>query len=235
MSIRSTWQNSSLLGKDGFCRCVYSAATFAPLQYMAFTDFVPAPIKDADEMPGWTVTLSGGGEGSLVMADEAGGILQLTPAAAEDQGIQIQTDGEMFLPAATKDIWFEARIRGNDVTQVDWFAGLCTTDTSIIASNPDNAIGFWTHDGDANLDFEVADGTGAPVDTTVDLADNTWINVGFLVNGVTSVTPYINGVAYTAVTANIPATELALSFAVLSGEGAANRLDIDWVRCTQLR
>jgi len=203
--------------------------------YGTFEDFTPSILYSTTAYPGYAVTVAT--SGTLVMADAAGGVLQLTPAAAENQGIQMQTDGEIFLPAANKDIWFECRVRGNDVTEVDWFIGLCETDTNIIQANPTNVIGFWTHDGDANIDFEVSSSVGAAAaDTGTDLADNTWIRLGFFVNGITSVTPYINGTAQTAIGAtNIPATELALAFAVLSGEGQANRLDIDWYKIVQRR
>jgi len=203
------------------------------LMYGKFDDFSPGGLVSSTSLAGFSTTVVS--SGTLVMADAAGGVLQLTPGGTEDHGVQIQTNGEMFLPAATKDIWFECRVRGNDVTEVDWFLGLCTTDTSIIASNPNDAIGFWTHDGDVNIDFEVADGTGTPTDTTSDLANNTWVRLGFYVNGVTSVTPYINGTAGTAVTANIPAVEMALSFACTTGEGSVNTLDIDWYKIVQLR
>jgi len=203
------------------------------LAYGHFDDFTPSDLVGTSSLPGYTATAVGAS--TLVMADAATGVLQLTSGGTENNGIQIQTDGEIFLPAANKDIWFECRVRGNDVTEVDWFIGLCTTDTSIIATNPDDAIGFWTHDGDVNIDFEVSTGTGTPTDTGDDLANNTWVQLGFYINGVTSVTPYINGTAETAITADIPAVEMALSFACLTGEGSVNRLDIDWYKIVQLR
>lgn len=202
--------------------------------YGMFEDFAPSMITSTTTYPGYTVTVATGG--TLVMADEVGGVLQLTPGGTENYGIQMQSDGEIFLPAANKDIWFECRVKGNDITQVDWMLGLTTTDTAIIASIPDDLIGFVTHDGDDNVDFQVrAGGTGAAVDTTVDLVATEYMTLGFYINGVTSVTPYINGTAYTAITTNIPATEMALSFACLTGEAAVNTLDIDWYKIVQKR
>jgi len=203
------------------------------LGYGSSEDFAPSKLYDTTTYPGFTVTDA---SGTLVMADAAGGVLQLTPLNKEDKGIQMQSDGEIILPAATKDFWFECRVKGNDVTEVDWFIGLATTDTSLIASVPNSLIAFRTDDGDANINFQVrSGGTGDAADTGVDLTDGAWTRLGFFINGVTSVTPYVDGVAKTAVTANIPATEMALSFAVLTGENAANTLDIDWYKLEQLR
>ncbi len=237
----SEWRKTDgLLGYDGFCRSSFAGgAPFAREYFGRSEDFsLGGDIVSTTAYAGWSVTPVGAS--TLVMGDVLGGQLQLVSSAVENEGIQMQTDGEFFLPAALNDIWFEAQISGNDVTQDDWFVGICTTDPTIVAGNPDDVIGFWTHDGDANLDFEVSAnlGAGAPVDTLIDLTDNTPIRVGFHVQGLTKVTPYINGVANATATsitvANIPAVELAPAFANLNGEGVANSLYIDWFRWVQL-
>ena len=236
----SQWlKTDGLLGYDGFCRGIFAGgAPFAREYFGISEDFsLGGDIVSTTAYAGWTVTAVGAS--TLVMGDVLGGQLQLVSSAVEDQGIQMITDGEIFLPAALNDIWFEAQISGNDVTEVDWFVGLCNTDTTIIASNPADVIGYWTHDGDVNLDFEVSAtaGAGAPVDTLIDLADNTTIRVGFHVEGLTKVTPYINNVKNATATSttvvNIPAVEMTLAFANLTGEGVANNLNLDWFRIVQ--
>ncbi len=234
------WRSDALLGRDVNCRAIYGEGAFAREYFGSFSHFTGGDddfVAGGASYPGWTTTAVGASVFAKV--DEVGGVLRLLPNALDNDGIQMQT-AEMFLPAAGRDIWFEAKIRGDDVTEVDWFVGLCTTDTTIIATNPADVIGFWTHDADLNLDFEVSAtaGGGAPVDTLTDLADNAWIRVGFWVQGLTRVVPFINGVANatatSAVVANIPAVEMGLAFACLTGEGVANTLDIDWYRIVQL-
>lgn len=235
------WNTDAQVGRDGFCRTLYGEPAFAREYYGDSSDFTGGDdnfIAGGAGYAGWSFTAVGASV--LQKVDAVGGILRFLPNANDNDGLQIQTDGEMFLPSANSDIWFEARIRGSDVTQVDYFLGLCTTDTTIIATNPADVIGFWKHDADANVDFEVSAtlGAGAPVDTTSDMADNTWIRLGFWVQGLTQVVPYINGVANATATsatvANIPAVEMALAFACLTGENVANTLDIDWFRIVQL-
>lgn len=237
MGIHTKWFASTLLGDDGGILTEYSPATFARNEYGEIDHFTPSWIMSTTTYAGFTVVAVGAS--TLVMADSAAGVLQLTTSNVENEGIQMQTDGEIFLPAAGKDIWFEAKILSNDPTENDIFVGLCTTDTTIIASNPADVIGFWVHDGDANIDFEVSAtaGGGAPVDTGQDLAPNVFRRVGFHVDGLSRVTPFIDGVKYAAATTvvNIPAVEMALSFAVLTGEGQINRLDLDYYRILQLK
>lgn len=237
---RSEWWGDAQVGRDGFCRTIFAPAPMARFEYGQYDDFAPGFITSTTTYPGFTVTEEGNG-GTLVMADEVGGVLQLTAdGTAENDGIQMQTH-EFILPAADKHIWFECKVKGNDVIQTDWFIGLCTTDTTIITGNPADIIGFHSHDEDVNIDFEVSAtaGAGTPVDTTSDLTDDTWVRLGFWVNGLTSVVPYIDGVANATATsttvANIPAVELGLAFACLTGEAAANTLEIDWYRIVQLR
>ena len=231
------WDRGGQHGKDRSRHCQYSPPTFARMQFGHFEHYSPGDLTGVATYPGWTVTPIVAG--TLVMLDRVGGWIQLLPAAVEDQGVQMQSDGEMFLPAANRDIHFGIRIESLDVTENDIFVGLSITNGTLITAPAADLIGFWTHDGDANLDFQcqaTAQAAGA-VDTGVNLADNTAIELGFFVNGITSVHSYINGVEDTTaqvnVAAQIPITELALSFAVLTGEIAANDLKIDWYSIVQ--
>lgn len=208
------------------------------MQYGNFNHFVAPPeYAGAATFDGWTVTAIGAG--TLVLMDRVGGWLQLLCGGLENQGIQMQQLGEAFLPAANRDIHFGCSIRSNDVTENDIFIGLSTTNATLIAAPAADLIGYWTHDGDANLDFQVQSTANAvaAVDTGVDLADDTAIELGFMVNGLTSVHTYINGAEDTtfAITgaADIPITELRLCFAVLSGEAQPNTLEIDWYSIVQ--
>ena len=233
MGRNAEWMNSALVGRDGFCRTPFAPALFMQDYHGWFDHFVLTTITSTTTMAGFVLT--GITTGTVVAQDMAGGVLGLVGGSADGKGIEIQAAGECFLPAANKDLFLEARVACVDADDIDWFIGLATTDTSLFASEPDNKIEFSGDDGDANLDFQVrGGGAGDPVDTTYDMANNTWRRVGFHVKGVTSVTPYIDGVAGTAVTANIPAVEMKLSFGMLDGATAApNKLLIDWIRVMQ--
>lgn len=238
MALTSDWVNSAHVGRDGFCRTPGIHAAMARKCFGYFEHFAPSLITSTTAYPGFSVTaITATSSGTLVMADAVGGILQLTGGTHDGAGIQMQTDGEMYLPAANEFIFYEADIQLADADDIDWFVGLANTDTNVFSTDPTDLIAFRGDDGDANLDFQVrSGGTGAQADTGTDMANATAKRVGFLVNGTTSVTPFINGVAQTAVTSNIPTAEMAITWGMLNGATTGNNtLGLDWVRVLQIR
>ncbi|HUU90643.1 MAG TPA: hypothetical protein VM238_05465 [Phycisphaerae bacterium] len=222
-------------GKDGVMRNVFSPATDVRNAYQFFDDFCPSLIESTTACAGYDVTALVAG--TLVMQDTAGGWLGLV-GGADGQGIQLQADGAMFTPTADKDIFFECSLKIEDADDADWMIGLAVTDTNIFSTDPTELIVFRGADSSANIDFQVRNAsTGASADTGVDAADGTAVRLGFWVRGVTSVIPYINGTAYTAVTANIPSGDaLRVTYGMQNGATSANQtVAIDWIKVTQAR
>lgn len=186
----------------------------------------------------WTATEATAA--TQVLQDKENGWIAFTAGATEDQGAQFQlggsadseTVGESFLPKAGRTIWLESRIESNDVTQNDFFVGLAIEDTSIIASNPANMIGFITHDGDALLDFTHNGSIEEGVHT---LVDGTEVVVGFKMVGTDYCEVWVNGVKKATVTTDLPSTEMKLSIAQLTGENVANTLEMDYIAAYQTR
>ncbi len=188
--------------------------------------------------------------GTAAIVAGAGGLLELDAASATaDQGIQVQHTIGNILPAAGKDIWFEVSLSIADTPdKAQFFAGLALKDTTLFATGENSTadhIGFEMgatiqaggSAGKAQFYAEKGGtrGTVADLHTFVDaLVPN--VKLGFLVRGVTSVTPYVDGVAQTALlTANIPVAALVLSLACQS-EGTNDPIAmVDWVRAFQLR
>jgi len=242
MPEHSTWVGgrSGLLGRDRSRRCQFSPPTFARMQFGDFDHMVGTPHwVDTTHYDGWTVTVDGAGTVNLL--DRVGGWLQLLSGGATGNGVNLQMAHEAFLPAANRDIHFGCRIELDEATQSFFFAGLAITDNDVDdGSMPADIVGFTKGDGDTNLDFlcqSTASGAVAQTDTGVDLADNTAIELGFMINGITSVHTFVNGVEDTtfAVAANtdIPVTEMALVFSHRTGENVANSLKIDWYSIVQ--
>ncbi len=239
MPEHSTWVGGrgGLLGRDRSRRCQFSPPTFARMQFGDFNHFSPGKIIDTTHYAGWTVVVVQGAS-TLVMLDRVGGWLELLTAGANNDGIQMQTDPECYLPAANRDIHFGIRLEMTEATACDMFVGLGIADATFIGTPPADLIGYWTHDGDANLDFQVQSTAGAvaAVDTGVDLVADEAIELGFMVNGLTSVRTYINGALDNtfaiAAAADIPITELALTFAIETG-GAIEGLKVDWFSIVQ--
>ena len=187
--------------------------------------------------------------GTAVLDDAKGGVLLLDSASGTDErGPQIQmldgTVGESILPSAAAKIYFEARIKVADIgtsgsDTVDMFLGLSIADTTIVTASGGNTstnhIGFeHVTDNDGNLDFHSESGGSRSNSLAVDtLSDGTYVKLGFIVDGTSSVTPYVNGVAGTAITSNIPTTEMAVSFVCMSAGTTDPIMHIDWFAVCQ--
>jgi len=187
----------------------------------------------------WTITVVSIGTGTSTVATtaRAGGMVRVNTAANEDDGGQAQLDSISFALPAAGSVWFEASVDiTDDVTQSDAFVGLLALDTSIIAGVPNNHVYFHKDDGDANWDF-ASDKAGTPtaVAAVGTAVVDTRTILGFKWDG-TSLTPYFDGVAGTAITTNIPTVAMSISLGYLNGAAAAQNegMDVDWIRCVVL-
>lgn len=200
-------------------------------------DFI-APALASSLLAGWTNTAVEAGTGSSthIVQDVLGGVLRWNAAANENDGLNSQAGGESFLLASSKPLYFGCRWAITEKTQSDAFIGLSATDTTICAGIDDDVVGFATHDGDANLDYQVRkSGTGAAVDTAVDLVDSTYVVTEFFFDG-TDIAIYVDDTLIATVATNIPDDELLQpSIAYLNGTGSMQHdgLLVDWIRVIQ--
>ncbi len=209
-----------------------------PYAYRLEDDFFSFNASD------WTITTVelGTGNAAEAIGDAAGGVLEITNDDADDDSDELQLVGESIILASGKPVVFLARIKVDDATDSDLFVGLSATDTDILGGT-DNGVLFQKDDGDANLDFGCrAAGAGSLSDTGVDLSDDTWIVVGFRWDGFGTVTPFYstdasgkNVTELTAVTTNIPTTEMRISFGVRNGEAAVKKVSVDYIKCAGVR
>jgi hypothetical protein len=158
------------------------------------------------------------------------------------QGPNVQRPKAAFVPAAGKDIWAEwyVSFTGVDALNVEAAIGLFEIDTSVIGSSAistSNGIGWQTLTDDGVLLFDCEKATAAATQAATTIVSATKLRLGFYVNGVTSITQYINGVATgTAVaTANIPIVAIYPTLAVLSGGTDQPVLHSHGYRIFQLR
>lgn len=209
---------------------------------------IPAGIGHG--VPGWEAEIQNAC--TLTSADIIGGVAVLTAGGADNDAGQLtlgSLDGGAFWPQAGKDIWVEFRIKASPADDINFFVGLQDPSTTIYLDDDgagltvNNHIGFYGLDENdaAAVDIMfVGDKAGAADanDTGYDLADLTWLYLGFHVNGVTSVTCYYNrAVIATAAlaTANIPITGLMPAICLKAGQAEAQYLYVDWSMAVQER
>ena len=186
------------------------------------------------------------GTGTATIADDvagAGGILLLTCQATTDNASeQVALVTAPFFLAADKHIYYETRLKIVGDVQSEVSFGLVAKGEDLVAVAdvlPADGISFSSQDGDLAVALTLSkNGTNTGAVAAVHtMVSGTYATFGFFVNGVTSVTPYINGVAGTAATATIPDDQsLAPYFLVRNGDGTTQQvLHVDYVRVVQLR
>lgn len=184
----------------------------------------------------WTVTVVsvGTGDSTIALTAGDGGLLRVNTAANENDGAQAQSDVISFNLTTTNNMWIDFAVDiTDDVTQSDAFVGLAVTDTTIIAGVSNDIIYWHKDDGDTNWDFTSrASSTSTDVTAAHTSVIDTRVILGWHWDG-TTLTPYVDGVAKTDVTTNVPtATDLRLSFGYLNGAAAAQNegMNLDWIR-----
>jgi len=188
---------------------------------------------------GWTAIKDSGATVAIV-ADTIGGELAITSAGTtENDGGSVQGN-EIFAVAANKNMFFQTRIKNNDVDQSD----ICVGFTVNFATNPENMltatdrIVFQVDDGDASILCKTEkDGTETSTDSGVDMVDDTYIKLGIACSGTGKVEFFINDNLVATHGTNIPDDEnLAIAAMSLSGSASGTRVTtIDYLMGARTR
>ena len=119
------------------------------------------------------------------------------------------------------------------------FVGLAEVDTSVLASAANstaNHVGFEAINTTAMGIHSEKAGSRSSTAAVHTVVDDAYVKLGFLIDGLTKITPYVNGVAKTAITlvTAIPIVEMTPSFVCKAGATTRPVLSIDWVACYQV-
>jgi hypothetical protein len=142
-----------------------------------------------------------------------------------------------FQPLAGTKITMGIRLKIDDVTQSDLLVGLGEADGDLVGGTAEG-IYIRKDDADTQPDFVLESSSTETVVAGVDrdaaavnLADDTYIEMGFVINGITSAVGYFNGwpIAHTVFT-NLPTGRLFPVLQIQNGEAAAKTLTVErWV------
>lgn len=185
-----------------------------------------------------TTTEAGGASATEAVSSANNGVLVITNDTNDNDLDFLQWSGtdasaavESFKFVTGKKLFFKARVKLNEVIQVDFVMGLMITDTTML--DVTDGVFFQKDDGDALLDFHVeknntaSDGTGIAT-----LVDDTWVTLAFYYDGKSEVTAYVNDAKVSSLAlTNLPDDEeLAISFGIQQGEATnAKELHVDYV------
>ena len=195
-----------------------------------------------DDENKWVLTQASAGTAALDVAAKGGVLLLDSASSTNNQGVQIQLGGaagaSSFIANANSKIYYEARVKIADIgsTTCQMFAGLAIVDTSLFASAANstaNHIGFEAINSTAMGIHSEKAGSRSSTASVHTVVDDTYVKLGFVVDGLTKITPYVNGVAKDTITTNIPIVDLTPSFVCHSSGTTDPILHIDWVACYQ--
>jgi len=194
----------------------------------------------------WVLTQDSAGTVAMDAAAKGGVVLLDSNSTTNNQGIQIQMGGAAgaasFIPNANANIYFEARVKIADIgtsgsATGNLVVGLAAVDTTVLASGANstaNHICFEHLDDDSEVDFHSEKAGSRDSSTGLHtLVDDDYVKLGFLVKGLTSITPFVNGVAKTAHTTQIPIVAMTPTFVCHSAGTTDPILHVDWVACYQ--
>lgn len=193
--------------------------------HVYFNDF------DEDISSDWTETATsvGAGTSAAVVTDADGGVLQITTAANENDGLFMESPGESFLIESGKKAFIKTRLRVGDAIESDLIVGLHSTDTTPLDATL--RFAFISEDGSAALFFNVDDNTTDSDSSTVaTLADDTWVTLAAYYDGKGTIELFADDVKITTMTdVDVPGAEMAIGIGYLNGAAGAETTDIDYI------
>ena len=232
----SLWENSPILA------ALCDPASF----HHFFDDFYN---YDATATVGNYVSVTDAGS-AVALDDAAGGVLNIGSDGDDNDETYLATVPQAWLFAASKPLWFEARIKLTEAATDDsnFIVGL--SDTVGANTLVDNAGGapssydgaVWVKvDGGTVFQFESSN-AGVQVNTSNAGAfvSNTWYRIGFVFDpagGTTgTVVPWLNGVAGTSQNITLAGLqEMSVLLGVKAGGANEENLLVDYVRVLQAR
>jgi len=208
---------------------LHEYAMLNPTRYHRFWDDF-----DSYTAADWVVTETG--SATQVIADENGGVLLITNAAADNDASFQQWAAETFKLISDRRLFFQARFKLSDVTQSDAVIGLQITDTSPLAVS--DGLFFLKTDGAATIDFvSTKNSVSTTLSAIATLTNDTFVEVAFAFDGQDQVRVFVDEKNLgTIATNNIPTDEeLTVSFGVQNGAAAAKTMSLDYIFCAAQR
>lgn len=184
--------------------------------------------------------------GSAAISTTVPGALTLNSGAStQGQGANLQRLKTAFVPALTKNLWFEVTVKlGTSAANTQLFLGLAESNTAIISSgalNSINQIGWMCLTGGASaMQFTCtkASTSNTPAASPVTLSTTAAHRLGFFYDGAAdTVQAYVDGAAVGSAIATtyIPKVVIYPSFVCQSDGTTQPTMTISALRCLQLR
>lgn len=194
----------------------------------------------------WATTEDASKTGTDAIMDVVGGVYTNFCDADDNDESYCISACESFKFATGKKVWFEARLRVDEAATDDANVIVGLMDVAGADALLDNGGGpaasydgavFFKVDGTLAWQFETSNAGDQVTNATVGTyTDDTFARVGFYFDGATTITPYFNGTAGTAHTISCSGLEeMHAFFGIKNGGTAEEAVEIDYIKCVQLR
>jgi hypothetical protein len=180
-----------------------------------------------------------GAAGAATQGVTAGVRAAIVTGGTQFDSAQLQVVGTPFQLAAGYPLYFGAKLAVDSATLSDFFVGLCSTDTTIIATGSDaldvdaSCAGFYASASAVVNAYNEIHANGKTTASGTALTTSAMI-YEFIYDGVSSIKYYHDGVYVGQHTTYIPTVVLTPSFALKASTGEARNATINWMRCIQL-
>lgn len=194
----------------------------------------------------WVIVEDAGAGGADAVQDAAGGWYKHFCDGDDNDEAYLATEGESWKLEADKPLWFEAKIKLTEANTDDanWIVGL-VEGGGAANSLQDNGAGppadydgacFFKVDGTMTVQFETSIATAQVTNAALaTFVSGTELRLAFYWDGVSAVTPYVNGVAGTAHAMAATGAEANACFGVKAGGGNEEAIEIDYIKVVQMR
>ena len=201
------------------------------------------PTDDATGMPTEFVNTLVGAS-TFAHTDVAGGAILMTAEAADNDGVKLQLGdelggaGESVSFALRYPTYFSIKLQLDDVSQTDFLAGFCVTDTACLDAVTDGMY-FRSIDETGITNFVLEQDSVETVTAVVTMTDAADAHLEFLYDTDGSVYVYVNSALAVTIAdtdVNFPNDELMrLTFEFLEGEIAAHTCTLKELRFIQIQ
>lgn len=204
-----------------------------------FDDFHVLPTAASPATHVLTAVSVGTGTSAATLLDAGLGVVRITTAANENDGLWVQTVNEPFLLVQGKKTFVKVRFQVGDAIESDMVFGLHSTSTTPQAAT--TRFLFESVDGAAAIYFNNDNNTTDTDSSTVaTLADDTFITLAAYYNGAGIIQLYANDVqtatmGTTASPITVTGAEMAVGWGYLNGAAGAETTDIDYIFVAQER
>tara|TARA_Y100001938_G_C8044500_1_gene408069 strand:+ start:251 stop:1063 length:813 start_codon:yes stop_codon:yes gene_type:complete len=193
----------------------------------------------------WLADVGGTNDTITLVSSETAGVVKIHTGDTDNDTTTLTAANASFAidAASARKLWFETRIKANDITDLSIFVGLASAngaiETDAAGQNWEDALGFYIVEGAASQDIVVL-GASGDTETTTSLSTdlgNAYVVLSLHFNG-TSVEAYVNGTLKATITSGLPNDGTVL-FPTISAStrdnGGGDDFFCDYVRICQER